>query len=35
MIMTDKGQQLENNQESRVRLIPANQKIESLYTDTN
>ncbi len=34
MIMTDKVQNLKNNQDSRVGLIPANQKIESLYPDS-
>jgi hypothetical protein len=35
MLMKDKVQNPENYQDSRVGHIPENQKIESLYTDSN
>ena len=35
MIMKDKGQNHENYQDAWDGFIPVNQKIETLYTDTN
>jgi len=35
MLMKDKAQNLENYHDSRTWLIPVNQKIESLWTDSN